>query len=295
MKRLSVIIVTYKSENDIYDCLNSVWQQCDIAKEELEVVIVDNSPECEPMFGKLRKMYGDGIVLIHNTHNGGYGQGNNVGIRRATAPVILIMNPDVRLATPFFHAAVEAFEKDPQLCMYGAKQMQTATMVSRNSFCCTYMMNGYIRTIMEALCNRLDWYLPRYCYFSGSCFFINKEKFEAVGLFDETVFMYGEEDDVHFRMIRRYGAHFTYDTSLRYIHPTHDRKPNLTYELTMAKVALINNEKNGYPRRKTLRNLIAMCNCRLWREQLKVRFLHCSPEWRDMLAEYRKELEKLKS
>ena len=55
MKRLSIIIVTYKSEHDIYDCLQSVWQFCDIPKEELEVIIVDNSPECEPMFTNLRK------------------------------------------------------------------------------------------------------------------------------------------------------------------------------------------------------------------------------------------------
>ena len=151
MKRLSVIIVTYKSEKDIYDCLSSVWKHCDIPKEELEIIVVDNSPVCEPMFGKLKALYNNDIILIHNTHNGGYGQGNNVGIRRATAPLILIMNPDVRLETPFFSKPITSFEQDPNLMMYGVKQMYTPTKESQSSFCFTYMMNGYRRVLAPFL------------------------------------------------------------------------------------------------------------------------------------------------
>ena len=113
MKRLSIIIVTYNSEKDIYDCMASIKKYADIPMSELEIIIVDNnSKEVDSMFAKLRKLYGEDIILINNTHNGGYGQGNNVGIRRATAPVILIMNPDVRLICPIFRTAIEAFEND---------------------------------------------------------------------------------------------------------------------------------------------------------------------------------------
>ena len=68
MKRLSIVIVTYKSEEDIYDCLQSIWQYNDIPNEDLEVIVVDNSPESEMMFSKLRELYKNDIVLIHNTH-----------------------------------------------------------------------------------------------------------------------------------------------------------------------------------------------------------------------------------
>ena len=66
MKRLSVIIVTYRSERDIYDCLRSLWQHCDIPKEQLEVIVVDNSPESDGMFARLRQLYGQELLLIHN-------------------------------------------------------------------------------------------------------------------------------------------------------------------------------------------------------------------------------------
>ena len=51
MKKLSIIIVTYNSEKDIYDCLDSIYSHCDIPIKELEVIIVDNnSKETDIMF-----------------------------------------------------------------------------------------------------------------------------------------------------------------------------------------------------------------------------------------------------
>lgn len=269
MKRLSVVIVTYQSEADIYDCLEALWLHCDLPHEELEVIIVDNSPRQEPMFTQLRRRYGDDILLLHNDHNGGYGQGNNVGIRRATAPVVMIMNPDVRLYEPVMKAAVEAFENDGRLAMLGMKQMFTPTQPSPYSFICTYMMNGYLQTLLTVVGNRLDRYWQRYMYFSGSCFFVSKAQFEAVGLFDESVFMYGEEDDIHYRLLHHSpDVRMKYCPQLHYIHPMHLRKPDIDYERRLIDVAILQNEKKGYARRKTIRNRLRNVNLLLLRARL---------------------------
>ena len=205
MKKVSIIIVTYNSEKDIYDCINSIIENSDIPLAEIELVVVDNnSTGCDTMFGKLKTLWGEDIILIKNSSNGGYGQGNNVGIRRCSAPLVLIMNPDVRLVCPIFHKAIDRFSKDKSMCMLGMKQWLTLEEPSNNSFTCTYRMNGYLSTILSALCTRLDFYIAKYMHFSGSCFFINKAMFEAVGLFDENVFLYGEEDDIHYRLMHRF-------------------------------------------------------------------------------------------
>ena len=113
MKRLSIIIVTYNSEADIYDCIGSIKHHADIPLDEIELVVVDNgSSRVDEMFAALRVTWGDDITLLRNTHNGGYGQGNNIGIRHSTAPVIMIMNPDVRLMCPCFAKPLTAFEAD---------------------------------------------------------------------------------------------------------------------------------------------------------------------------------------
>ena len=217
MKKVSIIIVTYNSEKDIYDCISSIIEYSDILLAEIELVVVDNnSIGCDTMFDKLKTLWGEDIILIKNSRNGGYGQGNNVGIKQCSAPVVLIMNPDVRLVCPIFRKAIDLFSKDKNMCMLGMKQWLTLEEPSTNSFTCTYRMNGYLSTILSALCTRFDIYIAKYMHFSGSCFFINKAMFETVGLFDESVFLYGEEDDIHYRLMHRFkDCKMMYDKSLR--------------------------------------------------------------------------------
>lgn len=297
MKRLSIIIVTYNSEHDIYDCVSSIIKFSDIPLSELELIIVDNnSRDTDTMFENLKELYGNNIILIKNTHNGGYGQGNNVGIKKATAPVILIMNPDVRLIEPIFKTTIEAFEQDSKLAMYGMKQMLTATILSTNSFTCTYALNGYIQTIMSSVCNRYDHYIAKYMHFSGSCFYIRKQMFEHVGLFDESVFMYGEEEDIHYRMWKLGYTKMVYNPKLHYIHLVKERKPDLKYELKLIDVAVFQNEKKGFSAKKTLKDRLRNTNMLIAREKLKILMGKTDKSLINMLIELKTEIRnKIKS
>lgn len=269
MKKLSVIIVTYHSENDIFDCLQSIWKYCDIPREELEIIVVENSQESEPMFTKIKQQHGDDIILIHNTHNGGYGQGNNVGIRHASAPVIMIMNPDVRMCEPIFRTVLESFNNDKELCIYGIKQMLSEKIKSPLSFDCSRRMNGYLIPFVASLCNKFDYFIPSLMYVAGSCFFVNKEKFESIGLFNEDIFMYGEEDDIHDRFRKRFGSHFVYNPNMRYIHLTLDRPMSFDTEKKMMDSIALSYEKKGTPREKTYRNFARYYRSRLIISSLK--------------------------
>ena len=291
MKRLSVIIVTYNSEKDIYDCISSIIQWSDIPFSELELIIVDNnSRNTDTMFEKLQSLYGRDIILIKNTHNGGYGQGNNMGIRKATAPIVLIMNPDVRLMEPVFKTALDAFEGNKTLSIYGMKQMLTTTEASKNSFSCAYTVNGYLQTFLTSFGNRYDKYVPRYMHFSGSCFFVRKEMFEQIGLFDETIFMYGEEEDIHFRMRRNGFKHMVYNPKLHYIHLTKEREPNLSYETKLLDVAIEHSMKKGYKARKVIKNRLRNNTILLLREKIFVFFGKKDKSQLNLLKEFRAEI-----
>ena len=274
MKKVSIIIVTYNSDTDIYDCVTSIMEYADIPLEEIELVIVDNnSVGCDAMFDRLKTLWGEAIVLIKNSINGGYGQGNNLGIKYCSAPLVLIMNPDVRLLFPIFRKAINFFAKDKDMCVLGMKQWLTPEIPSTNSFTCTYMMNGYLSTLLSALCTRLDIYIAKYMHFSGSCFFIDKAMFEAIGLFDESVFLYGEEDDVHYRLLHHFkDCKMVYDKSLGYLHLTKERLPDIKYEKTLIDVSIIQNKKKGYSERKTLINRLRCINLQLLRERMRIKF-----------------------
>lgn len=296
MKKLSIIIVTYNSEKDIYECLDSIYSHCDIPIKELEVIIVDNnSKETDIMFDTIQHKYDNNVVLIKNSANGGYGQGNNVGIRNASAPIILIMNPDVRLTSSSFKSVLKHFEKDSKLSMYGMKQLLDDNRPSVNSFNCNSMVNGYLATLLTGFCNRRDIYIPRFMYFSGSCFYIRKSMFESIGLFDESIFMYGEENDIFHRMKFKHGTHFFYNKDITYKHLTLDRVPNEKTEDQMLHSIIRVNEKFGYSKRKTIRNKIQNINILLLREQIKKALaLHYDANKLSMFKRYKKHLNEFK-
>ena len=270
MKRLSIIIVTYNSERDIFDCVASIKQWADIPLDEIELIVVDNSSDApEPMFERLRQMWRD-VIIIENNRNGGYGQGNNLGIQRSTAPLILIMNPDVRLYEPIFQKALAHFERDQRLGMLGMAQMLTETERGGKSFSPTWLMNGYLHVILYAVCNRRYWYIPSCMYIQGSCFFLRKSMFAEVGMFDAENFMYCEEEDIHYRMKQRFGSRcFGFDKTLHYIHLTMGREPSFEYEKRLLLTDMKLYEKKGISPRLIAKRYLQTNRLLLWRESLK--------------------------
>lgn len=272
MKKVSIVIVTYRSEKDIYDCLAALFEWADIPRDELEVIVVDNnSPEAEPMFRGIRERYGDEIILINNSTNGGYGQGNNVGIRRASAPIVMIMNPDVRLNSHVFGTVLATFDRDPNVGIYGMTQMVSATRKSGTSFNTTHMTNGYLRILLTTLSNRFNWFVPSLMYVSGACFFIRRDSFSRAGLFDENIFMYGEEDDIWCRM-RRIGQKTVFDPSATYIHLTEQRQTTAAYERKMFEAVAFVNRKNGFSVLRSLREerrYLRVLRLRQWLRSLR--------------------------
>lgn len=218
-KRLSIIILTYNSEKDIYPCLESVYQHNDIG-EELEVIVVDNqSREFAIMQQEITQRYPE-VIITRNTHNGGYGQGNNVGIRMAQAPVVAIMNPDVRLMQPIFAAALQALQNDTIMC--GGKQMHTPTQLGW-SYAFDYNAMSYLQVPLRNIYKRFDYYDYRHMYLSGAFFFIKKECFEQIGMFDEQIFMYGEECDIHLRLRKAFPKKKIQFLSIPYLHLSAER------------------------------------------------------------------------
>ena len=97
--------------------------------------------------------------------------------------------------------------------------------------------------------------------------------FEAIGLFDESVFLYGEEDDIHYRLMHRFKkCKMVYDNSLKYLHLTKERQPDIKYEKTLIDVAVIQNKKKGYDERITLKNRLRCINLQIFRERLRIMF-----------------------
>ncbi len=262
-KKISIVIVTYNSEKDIMDCLASIDQYNDIG-DALEVIIVDNcSQKVDEMFQEIHQQY-PAVKLIKNTKNGGYGAGNNIGIREASTPIIMIMNPDVRLIEPVFTTALKSFQ-DEHVVMYGMKQILPSSKDSA-SFFWTLTESAWLGTWLALKIFRpIGWYIQKKMYISGACFLVRKRDFEQVGLFDENLFLYAEEDDIRLRLLGLEKRRIVYDRTKRYIHFFDNRDTSLKklQRLFISKCYLC--KKNGISLQKPLKWEIQYCKIALWR------------------------------
>ena len=255
MKELSVIIVTYNSEPDIYGCLEALFAHNDIG-DALEVIVVDNnSRDFQQMKEEITRLYGETVTVLSNSRNGGYGQGNNIGIRNATSPVIMIMNPDVRLVHISFKDIVELYKTDVRVALCGFKQVINKNGRRGISFAMLNHYSGLVRLLGGIIANRTNIFLWRYMYFAGACFCVRKSMFEQAGLFDENIFLYGEENDIHYRIHHAFPkAHDIFKKDFVYLHLTEDRP----HSETVVRRRITSNEyvlqQQGHPKGTYIRS-----------------------------------------
>ena len=96
--RLSIIIVTFNSQNYIEKCLNSIAKS-NLRSIEHNIVIVDNNSNDNTVkvVKELQKK-NDAIFLIENQNNTGFAKAANQGILKSkNRDYVLLLNPDTLL------------------------------------------------------------------------------------------------------------------------------------------------------------------------------------------------------
>ena len=87
-KELTIIIVTFKSDEKIIKCLNSI-------AKEIPVIVVENSSN-ENFKKKIENDFHN-VKCILTGENKGYSKANNIGLNLVTTKYALILNPDTTL------------------------------------------------------------------------------------------------------------------------------------------------------------------------------------------------------
>ena len=105
---VTALVLNWNGGEVVADCLRSLQAQDYPA---LEILVVDNASTD----GSAERTARDfpGVRLHVNDANLGFGGGNNVGIRLAETPYVLMCNNDTRLAPDTVRLLVETLEADP--------------------------------------------------------------------------------------------------------------------------------------------------------------------------------------
>ncbi len=172
-KEITVIINTFKSEDKIYNCLNSIPQQTFI-------IVIENSNNTN--FKKSLESKYSNVTCILAGENLGYAKGNNLGLSKVKSRYALILNPDTLLEKNTLSNFLSSAEKIKDFSILGpAKQEEQAEID----------LNPNERNIFEV--NSLK----------GFAMFFNMKEFTDIGFFDENFFIYLEEIDLCKRLKKK--------------------------------------------------------------------------------------------
>jgi N-acetylglucosaminyl-diphospho-decaprenol L-rhamnosyltransferase len=200
--RLSIVIVTYNSRNDIDACLASV--SVPLPTVPLEIIVVDNASSDGT--GDAIRARWPLVTIIDAGSNLGFARATNVGIRRSSGELVLLLNPDTRVSGGAIERLVTALDSDgraaaagPRLVdEHGGTELSFGRMVSPfNELRQKLLVVGHrrhvamISTAVERMASQprsVDWV-------SGACLLVRRADADAVGLLDERYFMYLEDVD----------------------------------------------------------------------------------------------------
>lgn len=238
---LSVIIVNYKVKHYLGQCLRSVAKAS--KGITVETIVVDNASNDGSV--EYLKEHFPGITLFASDENLGFAKANNLAIRNSHGKYVLLLNPDTIVAENTFSDFIEFMESHPDAGGCGAYMLHTDGTFAPESrrglptpFVAFCKMSGlaalfpksrtfgryYMRYLDENKENPIE-------ILSGAFMFLRREALDKAGLLDEDFFMYGEDIDLSYRILKagyknyflpsrilHYKGESTVKSSYRYVH-----------------------------------------------------------------------------
>lgn len=211
---LSIIIVTFNSENVIRNCIESIL---DKTKDlEYEIIIVDNSSTDETI--KQIKSIDSKKVSIIKSENKGFNYGNNRGIEVSKGKYICLLNPDTILLNNAFKIMISELKKDNKIGCCGS-QLLDKNMNKNFTF-------GTFPSIKSALFDLVGIRSKNYFkglnkrkykvdYPIGADFLFRRNIIEEIGYLDENYFLYFDETDFGYRIYKNgYSAYIFSDAKI---------------------------------------------------------------------------------
>ena len=178
LNQITFIIVTYKSESIIHDCLNSL-------PNNSKKIVIENSNNIN-LERELKTKYDNIEVVL--SKNIGMGAGNNIGLKRCKTEYAYVLNPDTKLNNETIHNLLKSLNK--------IKDFTLASAINDNPKIPNYKFYEASEENEEFLSvDTID----------GFSMFFNLKKFADNNFFDENFFLYLENDDLCLRIKKNGG------------------------------------------------------------------------------------------
>lgn len=203
---LTIVINTFKSDEKIYSCLNSI-------SKEFNVLIIENSLDSK-FKDTIEKKYSN-VNCILTGENLGYANGNNLGLSKVTTKFALILNPDTVVGKNSLENFLITAKKNSDFALIGPAVQE------KNNNQIEIPYNKDVSTIEVDV-------------IKGFAMFLNMDQFKNIGFFDKNFFIYFEEIDLC-RRVKKLKKKIYLDSSIEINHiggSSHNKEINFEMELS---------------------------------------------------------------
>ncbi|HNW57901.1 MAG TPA: glycosyltransferase family 2 protein [Bacteroidales bacterium] len=222
---LSVIIVSFNVSDFLKQCLHSVIKaSCNI---DCEIFVVDNNSaddSCEIVEHNFPE-----ITLIRNKINTGFSAANNQAIKLSKGKYVLLLNPDTIVEENTFSKCISFMNNHPGCGALGVRMTDgEGEFLPESKRALPTLPTAFFKTFgisflfpRSRVFNR--YHLPHIGRFetaridviSGAFMFIRHNALDKAGLLDEDFFMYGEDIDLSYRLLKTgYNNYYFADTQI---------------------------------------------------------------------------------
>jgi len=201
--KLSVVIVSYNVRPYLEECLKSVQEA--LEGIEGEVFVVDNHSDDDSV-EIVRQVY-PWVNLIVNLENLGFAKANNQAIRRAQGEYVLLLNPDTVVSQDTFRGVLAFMDEHPKagsagvmMCYENGSRAPESRRAVPTPWVAARKMLGFTK---RYYLSDLPWNQPcKIEVVSGAFCLLRHQALKTVGLLDEDFFMYGEDIDLSYRLLK---------------------------------------------------------------------------------------------
>ncbi len=271
--KLAVIIVNYNVRHFLEQALLSVRK----ASEGLSVEtwVVDNN-SVDDSVTMVQEKFPE-VRLIANRENVGFSTANNQAIRLSTAEYVLLLNPDTVVQADTFQKTVDFMDTRPDVGGLGVRTIDGSGKFLPESkrgfpspwvaFCKAFGLSAlfpksplfnryYLGYLSEIDSHEID-------VLVGSFMLMRRSVLDKIGLLDEAFFMYGEDIDLSYRIVKGgFKNYYFADTTIIHYKGESTKKGSLNYVRVFYGAMIIFAKKHFQGQEAT--SFIALMQAAVW-------------------------------
>lgn len=226
--KLSIITLNFNKPQLTLACIDSLYHQHKELFEEnvFECIVVDNASydnSVEAISKKFKNSTYKNVVLVPHTENGGFGAGNNVGVKKAKGEYIVFLNNDTIVQDDGLLKMLAYIELHKEIGILGG-QLRNDDGSLQPSVGTFYTLPNVLLLLLGmqrfGILDKSPNHIEKVDWVKGGLLMMKKGVFEKLGGFDEKIFMYTEDMELCFRAKKNgYDSYFFPDVHI--IHKEH--------------------------------------------------------------------------